>query len=155
MKTISVKKLSDRDIVLNVIGEFYDKYSACEVVVKTLQESLTDQQRKLYFTWMGIIGADLGNSKDEQHQQMKEKFLLKIYIADPENHPEFVGVVDNMQIVRLQCPEQFPALRKLVFGGLSIMDATKKNMIDLLREVEALARSLDIRLPAPERKGMI
>ena len=41
-------------------------------------ESITTAQRGLYFVWCGVIGNDLGNSKDEQHQYFDTKFLLSI-----------------------------------------------------------------------------
>ena len=154
MKKIQVKSLEDLDIVLNVSRALFDKKGECEVIVKNIDESITDAQRGLYFVWCGVIGADLGNTKDEQHQYFKERYLLNIYINDPVNHPEFIGVVDNMQVIKANCPEQYAATRALIIGGVSITAAKKLNMIDLLDEVEGMARSLNIRLPAPQREGI-
>ena len=154
MKKIQVKTLDDLDIVLNVSRALFDKKGECEVIVKNIDESITDAQRGLYFLWCGVIGADLGNTKDEQHQYFKERYLLNIYINDPVNHPEFIGIVDNMQVIKANCPEQYAATRALIIGGVSTTAAKKLNMIDLLDEVEGMARSLNIRLPAPPREGL-
>ena len=154
MKKIQVKTLDDLDIVLNVTRALFDKKGEAEVIVKNIDESITDAQRGLYFVWCGVIGADLGNTKDEQHQYFKERYLLNIYINDPVNHPEFIGIVDNMQVIKANCPEQYAATRALIIGGVSITAAKKLNMIDLLDEVDGMARSLNIRLPAPPREGL-
>ena len=154
MKKIQVKSLNDLDIVLNVTRALFDKKGEAEVIIKNIDESITDAQRGLYFVWCGVIGTDLGNTKDEQHQYFKERYLLNIYINDPVNHPEFIGVVDNMQIIKANCPEQYAATRALIIGGVSITSAKKLNMIDLLDEVDGMARSLNIRLPAPPREGL-
>ena len=155
MKKIQVKTLDDLDIVLNVSRDLFDKKGECEVIVKNIDESITDAQRGLYWVWCGVIGADLGNTKDEQHQYFKERYLLNIYINDPVNHPEFIGVVDNMQVIKANCPEQYAATRALIISGVSTTAAKKLNMIDLLDEVDGMARSLNIRLPAPPRDGLM
>ena len=155
MKTVVVKTLDDLDVVLRVARSHFDQHGETQVVIKNIDESITDAQRAYHFVLCGIIGADLGNTKDEQHQYFKERFLLNIYIADIENHPEFAGVVENMQTVKKHCPEQYPAIRKLVIGGVSITDATKANMAELLTEEIAFARDHQIRLPAPPRDGLL
>ena len=155
MKTVVMEKLDDLDIVARVIRTHFDKYGKTCVVVKNVEESLTDAQRGLYWVWTGIIGADLGNTKDEQHEYFKERYLLNIFINDPENHPEFSGVVDNMKIIKERCPEQYAANRALVMAGVSTMDATKGNMSELLKEVETMARNNSIRLPPPPRDGLL
>ena len=155
MKTITMSCLDDLDIVARIARDHFDKYGKTLVVVKNVEESLSEAQRGLYWVWVGVIAADLGNTKDEQHQYFKERYLLKIYINDPENHPEFVGVAENMRIIKERCPEQYAANRALVLAGVSTLDATKENMAELLKEVENMARSNQIRLPAPPRKGLL
>ena len=155
MKTVVVHTLDDLDVVLRVVRAHFDQNGETQVVVKNVDESITDAQRAYHFVLCGIIGADLGNTKDEQHQYFKERFLLNIYINEIENHPEFDGVVDNMRTVKLHCPEQYPAIRKLVIGGVSIKHATKQNMMELLDEEITFARNHQIRLPLPPRDGLI
>ena len=154
MDLISVKSPADKQAVSLTIDAYLTMNGECDVTVKKLDESLTDAQRKLYWVWCKIIGDSQGNTKTEQHWIFKKRFLLKIYVSDPDNHPEFVGVIGNMQTIKVQCPEQFPAMRKLVYSGLSITKAKKHNMIDMLNDVEAFSRDNNIRLPAPERKGL-
>ena len=154
MKKVQIRNQEDKAIVSTLIDAHLTFKGECEVIIKNIDESITDAQRSLYFVWCGVIGADLGNTKDEQHQYCKERYLLNIYIDDPENHPEFKGVAENMNIIKQQCPDEFWPLRRLVLDGLTIRTATKENMIELLNEVEGMARGLDIRLPAPPRDGL-
>ena len=155
MKTVIMKTLDDLDVVARVARAHFDKHGETMVVVKNLDESITDAQRAFHFVLCGIIGADLGNTKDGQHQYFKERFLLNIYINDTENHPEFIGVVDNMMTVKKHCPEQYSAIRKLVVGGVSIKDATKANMMELLTEEIGFASDHQIRIPLPPREGLV
>jgi len=155
MKTVIVRELDDLDIALRVIRAHHDQHGETQVVIKNVDESITDAQRAYHFVLCGIIGADLGNTKDEQHQYFKERFLLNIYIADIENHPEFIGVVDSMQTVKAHCPEKYPSIRRLVIGGVSIKDATKANMMELLTEEINFANSHQIRIPLPPRSGLV
>ena len=155
MKTVVMRTLDDLDVVGRVTRAHWEKYGETCVIIKNVDESITDAQRAYHFVLCGIIGTDLGNSKDEQHQYFKERFLLNIYINDPENHPEFIGVVDNMLTVKQHCPERYPAIRKLVVGGVSIKHATKQNMMELLTEEINFANSHQIRLPAPPREGLV
>ena len=97
MKTVIVRELDDLDIALRVIRAHHDQHGETQVVIKNVDESITDAQRAYHFVLCGIIGADLGNTKDEQHQYFKERFLLNIYIADIENHPEFAGVEERLR----------------------------------------------------------
>lgn len=154
-KTVIMKALDDLDIAARVIRAHFDKYGETMIVVKNVEETLTDAQRAYYFVLCGIIGADLGNSKDEQHQYFKERYLLNIYINDTDNHPEFIGVVENMRIIKQNCPEVYAANRALVIGGVSTKNATKGNMAELLTEVLTMARNHQIRIPPPPREGLV
>jgi len=76
MRKLTVEKLDDLDIVLNVTRAMFDSKGKLHVIVKQFEESFTDEQKGYYFVLCGIIGAELGNSKDEQHQYFKERFSI-------------------------------------------------------------------------------
>ena len=155
MKTLSMKSLDDLDSILLVAREEYEKHGDRQVVIKKLTESISEAQRGLYWWWLKYIGAEHGNSKDEQHMIFKEQFLLRIYLNDVENHHEFADLVKNMQIIKHKAPEQYPTIRAFVIRETHIADATVENMKDYLKEIEAHARDYQIRLPAPDRDGLI
>jgi len=155
VKKIEVKELDDLDICLKVIRTQFDLKGKQEVTVKNWKESLNDAQRGCYWWWIGYIATDLGNTKEEMHRIYKEQFLLNIFLGDPDNHPEFTELVNNMLALKEGLPERFEFFRNLVIDGLSHLDATVKNMRDLLTEVSNHAAGLDIRLPAPKRRDLI
>lgn len=154
MKKISVKSLDDLDIVLRVVRSQFEEHGARTVVIKKLTASVKEEQRGLYWRFLSVIAGDIGNTKEEQHRIYKELFLLNIYLHDPENHPEFVELVDNMRLIRDQAPEQYKVVREFVIDNVSHMDATVTNMRDYLIEIENHARGLQIMLPANTREGV-
>ena len=154
MKKIKIESLEQLDKAVEIARTYFMKKPPIDVVVKQHSESLTDSQRGLYWQWVRVIAADLGNTDIEQHEYFKERFFVNIYIADPDNHPAFIGVAENMKIVREQCPEQYPSIRQLVMKAVSHLDATKENMQQALREVENFAHGYQVRLPAPPREGL-
>jgi hypothetical protein len=155
MRTVEIKNLDDLDILLRVARNHFEKNGQALAVIKNIEESLTDAQRGYYWVLCGIIGNDLGYTKDEMHQTFKERFLLNTFINDTDNHPSFVGVVDNMKIIKERCPEQYAATRELILNGVSTMDATKANMMELLKEVLGVARNHQIKIPLPPRSGLV
>jgi hypothetical protein len=155
MKTVEMKSLDDLDVLLRVARTQFEAHGNLSISIKNLDESLREAQRGLYWVFVGVVGADLGNTKEEQHRIYKEMFLLNIYLHDPENHSEFVDLVENLKIIRENSPEQYPMVRKWVVDKISHMDATKDNMTEYLKEIENHATGLQIRLPAPDRKGII
>jgi hypothetical protein len=155
MKTIDMRTLTDLDIVLRVGRDHLEKHGECRVVIKHIEETLTDAQRAYHWVLSGIIGADTGATKNDQHKYFKEHFLLNIYINDPENHPESIGVVDHMQVVKKNCPEQYQYVRGLVLKGVSLKDATKTNLMELLTEEINFANQHQVRIPLPPRSGLI
>lgn len=155
MKKLEMKKLDDMDSINRVMLAMFEKNGPQTIVIKNLVASMREAQRGLYWLWVGVIGSDIGNSKEEQHFIFKEKFLLNIYLNDPDEHPEFVDLVENMLIIRKNSPNQYQTVRHFVINNTSHMDASKKNMMEYLSEISAFARDMQIRLPAPERDGML
>ena len=45
-----------------------------EVTIEKLRDKRTDRQRRLYWKWIGIIGAEIGYDKDDLHDALREKF---------------------------------------------------------------------------------
>lgn len=155
MKRFVVSHVDDLDNPFRFARDHLGAKGKVDIIVKNHDESLRDAQKGLYWRWVGVISADLGYTKEELHEQYKERYLLNIYINDPDNHPDLVNVVKNMMVVKTKAPEEYPYVRKLVMNGISHLDATKENMQEYLKEVEANAISLQVRLPAPERKGLM
>jgi hypothetical protein len=55
-----------------------------EVEITETPDIRTNKQNKLWWAWMKIIGDELGYSKNEAHDLLKYKFLLREEINDGE-----------------------------------------------------------------------
>ena len=55
-----------------------------EVEITETPDVRTNKQNKLWWAWMKIIGNELGYSKNEVHDILKYKFLLREEINDGE-----------------------------------------------------------------------
>ena len=53
-----------------------------EIEITLLEDSRSNKQNKLWWTWAQIIGDTLGYSKNEIHDILKAKFLTREYIQD-------------------------------------------------------------------------
>lgn len=152
-KTIVLHSADDASKVADFLETFAAEVDyPLDVTVKQHDNSIVSGQRGLYWTWVTIIAKDLGHTKEELHENMKERFFLNVYLADPDSHPTFIGVVEAMQIIKEKAADQFPTLRAAVMHGVSHLDATKENWIDVLNSVSNLAQKHNIRLPAAEKR---
>ena len=155
MDKSEVTNLDDLDSCMDMIRAQFDEHGPQEVTSKNFKETLNSAQRGCYWWWLGYIGKHLGSTKEEIHRVYKEKFLLNIFLGDPDGHPEFAELVQNMNILKKNLPNKYEYFRSMVIDGISHMDASVKNMSDLLTEVSSHARELNIRLPAPKRNDLI
>lgn len=59
-------------------------YVNVEITIK--EDKRTNKQNKLWWSWMKIISNELGYTKDEIHEILKYKFLLREEIIDGVTH---------------------------------------------------------------------
>ena len=95
-----------------------------EVVIKPYKRNRSQEQNRLYWKWVDIIGKELGYEKDEMHDILVFKFLGMV---DKE--------IDGKKF------EQLAETKKLKVGEMS----------DYLNSIERWVGELGIRLPAMER----
>jgi len=151
-RTITVQTQQDISIVSNVCAAMLDKDGKLSVTVKKYDETLSDKQRRIYFKWAGIIGGELGYTKDEQHLILKERFLLNIFLGDFDNHNHYT-LMDgwkNLLIVKDARPDLYDGLYQSILASVSIMDASITNMREYLNEIDNLPQGLGIVLPKAE-----
>ena len=56
------------------------------IEIREAENVRTNQQNKLWWSWMNIIADELGYSKQEIHDILKYKFLLREEMIDGEIH---------------------------------------------------------------------
>ncbi|MBV5330390.1 MAG: hypothetical protein JZU65_22620, partial [Chlorobium sp.] len=121
MKKIIVNELNDLDIVLRVTRAMLDSQGKLQVVVKKFERNISQEQQGLYFKWLGIIGGDLGNTKDEMHQIYKERFLLNIFVADPDSHQKFCKMIEDLNALKKEAPDRRNSIREYILSTVSVM----------------------------------
>jgi len=127
-----------------------------EIVIKPFKEIRSLAQNALYWKWLTLIGLELGMTKDELHFEYKERFLLPILIANPEDYPQFSGIMDSINAVRdAGLDDKADELYKLVIRLTSTTIAKTKHMTEYLNDIESHATSLGIYLPRPEDQDMM
>ena len=75
----------DKAKFLNEVGEFIEG-SRIVMEVKEAKDVRTNQQNKLYWSWIKIIGDNLGYTAEETHNLIKYKFLLREEIIEGETN---------------------------------------------------------------------
>ena len=70
---------------LNDVAKF-DEGTIIVLSINEAKDVRTNQQNKLWWAWMQIIGDTIGYSKNETHDIMKYKFLLREETIEGETH---------------------------------------------------------------------
>ena len=70
---------------LNGVAKF-DEGTIIVISINEAKDVRTNQQNKLWWSWMQIIGESIGYSKNEIHDIVKYKFLLREEVIDGETH---------------------------------------------------------------------
>lgn len=98
-----------------------------DVKIEEHKSTRSQQQNKLYWSWIKIIGDHVGQDKDDMHA------TFSIRLLGPE-----LFVVDGKQYVRAK----------------STTKLTTKEFTEYLDAINATAMTLGLALPAPSHFGM-
>jgi len=117
-----------------------------EMVIKPYKVDLSAQQRKQYFIWCGYIGDDLGNTKQEQHLILKQKFLVPILEREDE---EYAAMINSIRDVYRQDMAEGLSFMSQVVKLTSITDkrVNMQVMREYMTDVDRWAAEMGIRLP--------
>jgi len=98
-----------------------------EVTIKPYKRNRSLEQNNLYWKWIALLGADLGYTKDEMHEELMRKHLIPVCINTPS------GVVEVFSTKQLKVGE----------------------MSEYLNNVLMTATQMGIALPRPEDQGIL
>lgn len=104
-----------------------DQHKVWNVDISEFKSKRSIAQNKLYWSWMGILGKEIGATKDDMHREFSIRFL------GPE-----LFVVDGKQYV----------------GAKSTTKLNVEEFTEFLTKVNATALTLGITLPTPEYHGV-
>lgn len=111
------------------------------VTITDKKPSRSVAQNAIYWQWLNLIGTEIGYSKDEMHDQTKERLLLPIMLESPARYPQALDVADMMAIA--------PHKKRIILSLISTTALTVHHFAQYLNEVEAFAGNMGIRLPHP------
>lgn len=101
----------------------------------------------LYWKWLTVIGNELGESKDELHEDYKNRWLVSIFERD---NPEYAEMIQSLRnVYRQGMHKEALALRKRIVALTSTTDCNTAQMSEYMTQIERHAASLNIRLPHP------
>lgn len=116
------------DAYKNLLNFLSGLSGAWKVEIKKHNKKRSTDQNALYWSWLTIIGSDLGYSSEELHEALKAKIL---------------GVVERKTI-----------FGNTVNEPRSTTTLTTKEFTDYLNAVQSFAMSLGITLPQPDYYGI-
>jgi len=117
-----------------------------EVIVQEHKRNRSAEQNSIYWKWLTVIGNDLRNTKDEQHDIYKRMFLIPIFTRDNQGFADMMASVDGMNAT------DYDIFSREILKLTSTTQASVKQMSEFLDDIQYNATSLGIRLPAPEYK---
>ena len=130
--------------MLDYVNTINDFTTPLEVTIKnfvklTKEKELSAVQNRLRWLWVTEIAKEMGLSKDECNQFLKERFLLPIFVRDSEE-----WALTMLSIRQLECDgykEQAKHLNRFVTDEkrLSLIDATVRQGSEFLDEVKSFA----------------
>jgi hypothetical protein len=113
----------------NMLAYFGENpFTKFKVEIKEHKKGRTNNQNALYWSWLTIIGKDLGYTAEELHEALKAKIL---------------GVIERKTI-----------FGNIVNEPRSTTTLNTKEFTEYLNAVQSFAMSLGIPLPQPSHYGM-
>ena len=110
------------------------------VEIRPHKKSRSEHQNRYYWAIITIIAGDLGLTRDEMHDEYKERFLLPIFVRDDAGYAAMVNAVMAAD----------SGLLRQVVALTSTAQCNVKQFGEYLDEIKHNAFSLGIRLPALE-----
>ena len=118
-----------------------------QVEIKPYKRNRSLEQNRYYWKIVTIMAAELGNTKDELHHDMKRRFLTRIFVRDD---PGYADMASAIQSVKKDDPGLAGEIGHKVIDLTSTTQANVSQMSEYLDDVKHLAAELGIRLPAEE-----
>lgn len=113
------------------------------------KDRIADAQRRLYWAWLTDMSktkveAVSGRTKEEYHWEMKERFLIPIFVRDDSEFAEMYSLYSRLTIGVSLWEKQ--AIKGKFLGDLSITDACKEQATEYLRDIESFCWTNGIEL---------
>lgn len=125
-----------------------DSEHPIEITIEAYKRTRSQAQNKLYWSWVKIISADLGDTTDGIHEELKRRFLKPILERDDETFR------DTLSSLRAAYRDGHEALAVQLDAHIMQQASTSmmstKQFTEFLEAIHAHALSVDINLPLPD-----
>jgi len=124
-----------------------------EVIIKPVKITRMMAQNALYWAMNTHLEkhSETGNTKDDWHEYFKEKYLVRIYIKKPENHPLLVSNIEIIsELMEKGLNKQAGKLWENLLKALSTTEADVEEFWEYLKCVEHEMISIGCVLPVKD-----
>ena len=118
-----------------------------QVEISEAKDRRSAAQNRLYWVWVTFLAGEQGLSKEDVHQDLKERILSVIFQRDDDN---FATMVASLRHVYKLDREAGAQLYKGVCSLISTRDADVHQFTEYLEDIERDSTSRGIILPHPE-----
>jgi hypothetical protein len=120
-----------------------------DVTISDAKRDRSLAQKGLYFLWVGVIAAELGETKEAVHLRCKQQFFMPIYMRDdPYGYGSMMMSILDMH--KLGLKQKAKSMVAQVVKLTSTNDASVEQFTEALGDIEKFYLTLGIVLPHPE-----
>lgn len=127
-----------------------DKTKSWAIKISRDKTTRSARQNALYWKWLSQIEAHTNNDKDDIHFQMKEKFLVRIFMRRAD-YAEMIIAIKN---AKSAFGDSYETTRKQVIELTSTTNASVEEMSEYLEMVEREWRMKGVDLVIPQIMGL-
>lgn len=121
-----------------------------EVVVKLHQKDRSLSQNSLMWVWITIIADEWGWTKEEVHEDLKRRLLVRIYERD---EPGYGAMIQSVRkVYRSGLKDDATAMHQQIVRMTSTTGATVKQFTEYLNDIEKDMAGKGFSLPHPDDK---
>lgn len=119
-----------------------------EVIVQEEKKDRTVAQNRLYRLWGGEISEELGWSRKAVYEYLRRNYLCQIYERDDQGYAEMVNSIRKVYLIGMK--DRATKMHDYIVERTSTADATLKQFMEYLKEIERYAAENGIPLTFPE-----
>ncbi len=142
-----------RDRAARIVSEL-ELETVHQVVVKPLKITRTLAQNALYWEMLGHLQkhSETGYTSDNFHEDYKSRFLVRIYVRNPERHQVLVSSIEAIEAVMAKgLIEQAKVLWTNTLKSLSTTEANTAEFTEYLKAIEHdMRETYKVVLPAKD-----
>lgn len=149
---VNIHDIQSYEVVIYAVnhGLLDRDYNKTEILTGS-KSRIQDAQRRLYWAWMTDMSKTQvesmgGRTKDDWHWEMKNNFLIPIFVRDDSEFAEMYSTYVEIYNYYRFNDKKSAIINKKFLGDLSITDATKDQATEYLKDIESFCWEKGIQL---------